>query len=218
MKIDPYILFFGNSVDASIQIDLLKEYIRHMEDSLAEKIESCESKHEEIPESLLCIAEDKSDLLSVHFPRLLQTGFVISVIIFLENELTGFCHDLQRIENIGLTHKDLSGSFIERFKKYCEHVAKVDLSISDKTWEKLRSVLEIRNCLVHNAGSLFNFGKAETIKVFSKRHGWPKIEDNFIVIDKEASLKILEITNVFIDSMYDAALSKYPKKRKRHDK
>jgi hypothetical protein len=214
MEIEPYILFLGKSVDASIQVDLLKEYILHMEDSLAEKIGACED-NQELPDSLLCIAEDKSGLLSIHFPRLLQTGFVISVIILFENELTSFCQDLQRVEIVGLSQRDLSGSFIERFKRYCEHVAKIDLSISSKTWEKVRSVMEMRNCLVHNAGSLVNFGKSEIIKSFSKRHGWPKIEDNFIVMDKEVSLKLLQITSNFIDSMYDAALSKYPKKKKR---
>ena len=88
-----------------------------------------------------CIAEDKSDLLSVHFPRLLQSGFVISVIIFLEKQLTFFCRDLQSVENIGLSHKDLSGSTIERVKKYCEHVARVNLSISNHTLGKNSSRL-----------------------------------------------------------------------------
>ena len=67
MKIDPYILFFGNSVDASIQMEFLKEYILHMEDSLAEKIESCESKHEELSLEMKCSALQKTSRISCRF-------------------------------------------------------------------------------------------------------------------------------------------------------
>jgi len=182
-----------------------------MDDSLAQSVKSCKGKHEDLSLSLKCIADDKSDLLSNHFPELLHVGFVISAVIFLENELTGFCQDLKKVENLGLTHKDLSGSFIERFKKYCEHIAKVDLSISNEAWEDIKGVLEIRNCLVHNLGSILNFGKANTIKAFSKRHGLPKIVDNSIVVDKAVSIKILDIVNNFIEAFYQGALAKYHK-------
>jgi hypothetical protein len=212
MKTDPNTLFFGNSVDKSIQVELLKEYITHMDDSLADNIKSCNKKHDELSLELQCIAEDKSDLLQNHFPRLLKEGFVISVVIFLENELIGYCQDLQKVEKLGLTYKDLSGSLIERFKKYCEHIAKVDLSMPNETWENIKGILEIRNCLVHNYGSILNFVKATTIQAFSKRHNLPKIEDSFLVIDTETSLKILETVNTFIETIYNAALIKYPKK------
>lgn len=211
MKINPHILFFGNSVDKSIQIDLLKEYMLHMDDSLSKSVQSCEGKHEDLSLSLKCIADDKSDLLSNHFPELLHGGFVISAVIFLENELTTFCKDLKRVENLGLTHKDLSGSFIERFKKYCEHIAKVDLSLSNEAWEDIKGVLDIRNCLVHNLGSIVNFGKANTIKAFSERHGLPKIVDDSIVIDKEVSIRILDIIDNFIEAFYQGALARYHK-------
>jgi len=214
MKLKPYIEFFGSLVDASIELDLLKEYILHMDQSLQQAKTTCANSVQAMSPSLQAIATDKAELLAEQFPKLLHAGFLISVIIFLEQQLASFSQSLERVENLGLSIKDLSGSFIERFRKYCEHIAKLPFLVSNENWEDLRGVLEIRNCLVHNNGLLDGFNRANTVQAFIKRHGTPKIENGFLCANTETSQKVLDIVEIFVESIYKTALYKYPDKNK----
>ena len=212
-KLPPHLEFFGSLVYACTDLDVLKEYILHMDQSLHEAEAACATSAQAIPPSLEIVATDKSDLLADPFPRLLHAGFIISVVIFLEQQLTLFSQSLQRAEDLGLTIKDLSGSLIERFRKYCERVAHLPFSVSNENWEDLRGVLEIRNCLVHNNGLFEGFGKANTVEAFAKRHGTPIIEDGMLSVNTGTSLKVLDVVKVFVEAIHDAALGKYPEEK-----
>ena len=211
MSISPNLQFFGSLVSASTDLDVLREYILHMDQSLQDAKEACATTMRTMPRSLEAIANDKIDLLVEPFPRLLHAGFIISVLSFLEQELVFFSKSLAKVECLHLKLGDLSGSLIERFKKYCIHVAKLPVPFSDQNWEDLRGVIEIRNCLVHNSGLLVGFSKADTIKAFIKRHEIPKVDANdTLLVGKETSLKVLEIVERFLESVHSAALKKYP--------
>ena len=216
VKIAPDTRFFGNLVDASMEIDLLHEYVLNMTKAIEAAKDSCRGEVLNRRPTLHAIALDDSELFAEQFPRLLHEGTIISIIIFLERVLNDFAGDLQRTERIQLSIKDLNGSLIERFKKYCFYVAGLPFSISDQDWESLRGVLEIRNCLVHSNGSLTEFQKAPTIKAFVRRHGTPQIDDaGWLRADDRTALKVLEVAKGFVENIHEAALQKYAGHRRR---
>ena len=211
MTLSPHYQFFGSLVDASVELDLLKEYVLHMDASVQEAETACQNSVQTISPSLECIAHDKSDLLAEPFPRLLHAGMIISTVIFLEQELHFLTDSMRKTEGLELSIKDLQGSLIEKFKKYCLHVARLPFAVSDQNWEDLRGIWEIRNCLVHSDGLLDGFGKASTVTAFAARHGTPQIDDNRLVVDTETSLKVLEVVKTFVESVHEGFLQKYPK-------
>jgi hypothetical protein len=212
MTLSPHTQFFGSLVDASVELDLLKEYVLHMDTSLQEAETACQSSVQKmVSPSLECIAHDKSDLLAEPFPRLLHAGLIISTIIFLEQELHFLADSMRKTEELGLSIKDLQGSLIEKFRKYCVHVAQLPFAVSDQNWEDIRGIWEIRNCLVHSDGLLDGFGNASTVKAFASRHGTPQIEADRLVVDADTSLKVLEVVKAFVESVHEGFLQKYPK-------
>ena len=211
MTLPPHIQFFGSLVDASVELDVLREYIVHMDNSVEEAEVACRSTVQAVPPSLECIAHDKSDLLAEPFPRLLHAGVIISIGIFLEQQIRFLADSMRETEQLGLSIKDLQGSLIEKFKKYCLHVARLPFVVSDQNWADLRGVWEIRNCLVHNDGSLEGFGKAPTVKTFIARHGTPQIEDDRLTVDADTSLTVLEVVKTFVEAVHEGFLQKYPK-------
>lgn len=45
MELDPHTLFFGNSIDISMQVESVKQYIIHMDDSLKNNMKAFNKKH-----------------------------------------------------------------------------------------------------------------------------------------------------------------------------
>jgi hypothetical protein len=210
MELPPHAQFFGSLVSVSVELDVLREYILHMDQSIEEAEAACQTSVQAVPPSLQSIAEDKSDLLAEPFPRLLHTGVIISTVILLEQELTFFARFLQKVEGLGLSLGDLRGSLVERFKKYCLHVARLPFPVSERNWQDLRGVIEIRNCLVHNEGFLDGFNKACAVRAFMDDHGTPLVEDGRLCVGADTSLKVLDVVKLFIESIHNEALQKYP--------
>lgn len=214
MTLSPYIRFFGDFVNASEELTLLHEYISHMDESLEKARIACQKAGTPAPKTELIIAEDKAELLASPFPLILHEGFIISSIIFLEQELGRFTVAIRSTEGLGLSLRDLSGSLIERFRKYVELVGNMPLLISTSLWEDIRGALEIRNCLVHNSGRLEGFNRAPLIDSFAGRHNTPHIEDRWMRVNRDTSIKLLEVIESFVRAMYESSFVRYPKRKK----
>ena len=215
MALSSHKRFFANHIDVSVEIDLLKEFILHMDASLKEAdvpVSDALGKEQMIP-PLEVIPDDRDYLLTSHFPKLLHSGFIISVLSFFEQQLIRFCNNLKTTENHGLRVQDLAGSFLERFRNYCIHVAQLPIPTDD--WEDIKGAMEVRNCLVHNAGMLDGFNKEKAVRAFVRRHHTPSIaRNNVLVVTRETSLCVLNIIHSFVESIHKAALIKYPKHEK----
>ena len=107
---------------------------------------------------------------------------------------------------------DFRGSLLERFKKYCQNLANLDLDLSESEWQDITAIMEIRNCLVHNSGSTEDFAKIKIIKTFANRYKTPCICEGRLRLSDDTLLITLKILHNFINKIYDAALKKFPKK------
>jgi len=213
MTLDPNKQFFGDYVRATVEIVLLRQYIRRMDGSLADAQDACATSVQAIPEASEMIAAAEVDLITCVDSEILNAGFVISVAIFFEKQLREYSNALWQAETLGLGLEDLSGSLPERFRKYCLHIAHLPELMSETNWQDIRGFMEIRNCLVHKDGRLDGFGKADAVRTFVRRHGTPDIQDGILVVTTKTSHKCLDIVNKFIKSVYRVALAKYKPRR-----
>ena len=140
--IDPGLNFFGHSVDAETRIDDLKEFLSVAEGFISESMAT--QRHS------LC--DEDEYLFAGSFQTILCSSVIISCIIFLEQEVRSFANVLKMAAGLELALRDLSGSWLERFFKYCEKVANLDLRVSPELRNDIQGILEIRNCLVHADG------------------------------------------------------------------
>jgi hypothetical protein len=127
----------------------------------------------------------------------------------MEQELKGYCQAMQSAMGIELGFSDLSGSVLEKFKKYMAKVAKVDLGVRNTLWEDMKAVSEIRNALVHADGVISN-DKIALIGSFSKRYKVNMLHNGRIELDNGAVMMIVVACRLFIERIYAAALLKFP--------
>ena len=64
--------------------------------------------------------------------------------------------------------KELKGDLLGRFKVYSQKVINLNFNFSSRMWQNINAIYELRNCFVHNNGSLTNFGKSNVIKEYVK--------------------------------------------------
>jgi len=213
MELDPNTRFFGDHLNADIEIALLRQYLTRMDGLLAEAQASCASSVQAFPEILQAIAEDEIELIPVQYCQMMNAGFLISVAIFLESQMREFAFALQKAGQLGLSLGDMSGSLPERFRKYCQNVAGLPSLTSEQNWQDVCGFVEIRNCLVHADGILDGFGKVNAIKAFVARHGTPRIDEPHLLVDAQTSHKCLDVVTDFIGAIYNVALEAHPKSK-----
>lgn len=211
MNLDPNTRFLGDHVSADIELALLRQYLQRMDNLLVDAQSSCASSAQPISEILQAIAEDESELIQFQYCQMMNAGFLISVAIFLEKQLREFSWALKKAAELGLALNDMSGSLLERFRKYCLHVARLPSLTSESNWQDICGFVEIRNCLVHADGIVDGFRKVNSIKSFVAKHGTPQIDVVHLIVDAETSHKCLDMVTEFISSIYNVALSEYPR-------
>ncbi len=151
-------------------------------------------------------------LFAETFPPILHTSIVISSVILLENEIKIFSGLLDKHQSNKLSINDMSGSLLEKFKKYVGGLAGLDFDFAGSNWRDIKGLYEIRNCLVHNGGSIDKFSNFKTIQDFSARHNTPLQENDVLVLDAESSNVAVSLISNFIDGIYASALRLFPGK------
>jgi hypothetical protein len=209
-KAKPNLYFFGDFVDTGIGLDFLDSFRKDILGFLKRASKNIKRKKFSDEEAMGVIAEDRIDLYTRLYTQHICESFVISCVIFLEQNVRCFAEGLMFALPLKLNMSDLRGSFIEKFKKYCQNLANIDLNLSDSEWEDIKAIVEIRNCLVHNGGNTKDFDKINMIKIFVNRYKTPCIHEGQLCLCDNTLLITLKIIRNFIDKIYDAALKKFP--------
>jgi len=196
--------FYDNALDASGRISDLEQFREHMEGFLSrERTYFQEEAHPDLESQFL-------PLFSATFPPILHSSLVVSSVMLIELELRAFADALQKHLSLPLSMSDLQGSLLERFRKYAVSLAGLEMSPQDGQWADVVGVFEIRNCLVHNYGSLDRFSRRAIVEGFAQRHGVPALENDIIKPDDATSAIVLKIASSFFDIIYEAALHRFP--------
>lgn len=109
------------------------------------------------------------------FPEIHRSALVISLFVFLENQLNGLCHLLGRSMASNVSVEDVAGKGVERAFKYMSKVAQFDLGKVSRI-AFLKDVNSLRNRLVHADGVLPEDEKNQLNRFVSKMPGligWP---------------------------------------------
>lgn len=201
--IDPGLNFFGHSVDADMTMNELRQFLFVVEQFLGslEATSQVESR---------AVDHDTNYLCAESFPAILYSSSIISAVIYVERETRFYCDALKKASQAKLGLRDLSGSWLDRFLKFCDKVAELDLGMTREQKEDIRGVLEVRNCLVHAGGYLPDFQRRDVVKAFLKRHMIECSNADFLDASPELAVRVLEIVARFVQQIYEAALTKYP--------
>ncbi len=211
MTRSPYYEFFGHAVDNSIELSLLREFSTQIETLLRDAADRVPDSKLELPDSLAVTAFDRANLYGDVFPGLLHESFLITCVVFLERELRAVVDILRKVAATSLSFSDLSGSNVERFRAFCVKVCGFNPGLSNEQWQSLTGLIEVRNCLVHSSGLLEGFPKRPAVEAFRLRHPAFKVEDGRLALSLDTSQVALGILSDFVDTVYRAAIEKYPR-------
>jgi hypothetical protein len=210
-RISPNVDFFGHAVDASMTLDLLREFATRVEAMLVDGASRPAAARQSLPDSVAAIAGDHEYLYAEVFPALLHESFVISAVVFLERECREYVDTLARALASPLTMRDLNGSVLERFRTFCSKVASLDLGISQELWQSVDGLVALRNCLIHAGGFVEGSRDRKPVEQFIRTHRTPELSDGRITCALRTSELVIRILTEFLEAIYSAALRRFPR-------
>jgi len=211
IKRNPHYNFLGELVDADMQLEYLKDFADSTVNFLRHAARKSKKKKRELSDALMAIAGEEEYLYSELYASDVNQACIIACVIFLERQIKCFAHDLNVALQLGLGIRDLSGSLLERFRKYCENVARLHIDLDELMWLNIKGVVEIRNCLIHCSGNIDEFKKKSEIIEFEKRHRTPRIDGSWIRIEEKTVNVVIKTLREFVESIYKCALERFPK-------
>jgi len=197
-------LFISNALDASgrlYDLEQFREYVDHFLNR--EAVFYRKEAHTDLQIEFL-------PLFSATFPPILHSSLIVSSVMLIELELRAFAEALREQLKLPLSMSDLQGSLLERFRKYASSLAALDIQYHDGQWNDLVGIFEIRNCLVHNYGSLDRFSRRSVVEDFIRRHSLPSVHKDIVQADESISALVLRIASSFFDTIYEAASHRFP--------
>jgi len=195
IKLSPGLQFFGNLVDLDCHIQDLKLVLRK-----TEEIEFPD--HEDSIEGESLIADI--------FPDITRKGFVVTLLIALDDQFKVYCEILKEATGQKLKWNDLKGSAIERFITYSEKVCGLKSVCDDSIRQKVAALIEVRNCIVHNNSSIEGFSKKQVVESFSKKTEGIDIQEGYIVLELVACNNFADLVLEFMKKAYRSALEVFP--------
>jgi len=202
--LDPGLNFFGNLVHADMTLEELEQFLTVVDEFLRKTARRLAGKCDEL-------GIDRSSVFADAFPEILYASVITAVVAFLERESRTFTDALREACSSPIGARDLSGAWLERFRKYCEKIALLPVGLSDAEWEEMKGVVEVRNCLVHSGGWLPDFQGRSTVEAFVRRHKLVLSDGNYLRADLPLARIVLERIKAFMEQLYRVALERYPK-------
>jgi len=203
-RLDPGLNFFGHLVDAGMVVDDLEAFLKTVDGFLGKSARRLAGKYDHF-------GIDRSSPFTDSFPEIPYASVITAVVAFLERECRTFTEVLREACASPIAARELSGTWLERFRKYSEKIALLPLRLTNGEWEDMRGVVEVRNCLVHAGGWLPDFQGRPTVEAFARRHGLVAIDGDYLHANLPLATMVLEKSRAFIEHIFRAALDRYPK-------
>lgn len=172
------IQFFGELVESGMRLEDLARFLDEVDLFLSSAADSLAGKTDEF-------GMEMSYPFAEPLPEILFSSFVVSVVSFMERQAQGFSKTLAKAADTPLVMSDLAGSWYERFHKFVNRLALLDVHLDESDWNDIRGLVEVRNCLAHAGGELTNFGKRKAIEQLLAKHNIPLAEVDYIQADRQ---------------------------------
>lgn len=148
----------------SLEIALLEDYIALVEGQIQRSSREAEAKFEsDVAAAGGSIDEAERDFLrqerdhGIDFviPRVFRGPMLVSLFAVYETGVTEVSRELQEKHGQGVSLDDIRGrDFLDRARKYFQHVLSFDLCRDDGAWQGLKRLSVLRNAIAHTNGRL----------------------------------------------------------------
>ena len=158
-------------------------------------------------------AEEKSEFWSWYYPvhwdemfaSRLRSSFLILLVSFTESYLNQVCRDVAVIVRSAVKCSDLKGSGLGCSKKFLKKVGKFN-NPSNDDWEIINCICDIRNVIVHNESSMFQYKKEKRLRQFVNKHPALSELSDYIELEKDFCFFCLERINFFLKTYQNEVL------------
>lgn len=201
LKIDTE--FFGDSVQFDASMRELKIFLNETEHFFEERRKTLKFENEYYDDL------NEKHLFYYWFPNLQRRNFIISLVTIIENETRSYCDVLYKHKKVKIKHSGLRGTAIEKFLNYSEKLAGLEFNFGDKVIENIKSLTELRNCIVHFDGVIEGYSKDKVIIAFAKSFGGISFRNGHIYLTKSFCEKALELVDSFFNEIFKSGYFKY---------
>jgi len=195
------IMFFGDFVDISMRLSDLEGLLNETDKYFKNRIKDRKS------ENYLDFREYEIE----KFPDIQRISFLIVLVMLIEIQIKSYCNNLYRFRVSPIKLNKLRGSIIEQFLVYVEKLAGYDFAFEEGILDRIREIIELRNCFVHADGYLKEFNRREQIKNLSRKVNGIIIANGYVELSSESCLEFIKIVRKFFDIIYNKALELFPK-------
>lgn len=157
-------------------------------------------------------AERQGEFWAWHYPvhwkeifaSQLRSSFIVSLVSIAESHVGMVSEQALKIAQAPLKPRDLRGGFFERHRTRLETFADFQRP-SASSWDGLCSIRDIRNCIVHASGRLFNAKNKK--RLYSLVDSLPGLTASYDVLEFAPEFPAWAIGEVrtFIDALYEEA-------------
>jgi hypothetical protein len=126
---------------------------------------------------------EEDSLMEIEFVllRMHRVSTLMAVFAFFESSLFSICASLQLRQQNQLMPSDISGSGINKFRKYLQKVCGISFNRLEKEWSFLTDLAAIRNCLAHCDGDLRRYKHRQQVEAIANRSPEISIEEEHLV-------------------------------------
>lgn len=138
-------------------------------------------------------------------PRVFRGPFIVVLYAVYETSVIEIARLLQKSMGQSISLGDLRGNFLDRSKKYFEHILKFDLCNDKEAWERIKIMSDLRHALAHANGRL-EMLKEESLKQIKslekKRIGIVDF-DGYIVFNAEFTKETFRLVRSSLEDLVD---------------
>lgn len=197
VKNNPYLCLFGDMCDFGIRLSDLK---------LIQK------RIEEIEFTDTTDSDEGETLITYSFPDIPRNGFIVTLMIFAESEFKNIVKVLDILEEYPIEWNDVRGNAFEKLLLFIKKFSKLQTTENKNNEDRIRSLIETRNCIVHANSIIQEYSKQKMVADFIATLTGCEIDNGLISFSFEGILECVDLIENYITSVYQAALLKYPNK------
>lgn len=182
-------------LEVSLDINALETYYNLILNQISIQIESEKRKLNEYRKKQNLTPEDAEWNISrlnyehkVDFllPRFFWGSFIVHVYSVFEVSIIEISRLIKRKLNINIDINDLKSNFLERSRKYFNHIINFRFIDDDNAWEKIKILADVRHVIAHANGriDMSNDRIKERIKLLEKNKKGISFYSDYILIER----------------------------------
>lgn len=159
------------------------------------------------------ILKELYDLTEEVLPRFFRGSILVTLWAIFESAITDIAKEIRDQQNQPLTINDIRGDFLERAKKYFNHVIDFPLGTNDKQWKRIRMLKVFRNAIAHGNGRIENVKnnlEVRKIKNWERDGIGLSITMGGLLFSEQFVRETLSAVDQTLDDLIKRVFEKYP--------